>query len=103
MRIFAVYKAKRNIRYLYEHLNCLDEISYDVIAQTNDEIKFKYKNITGKFLVENKKIILYTLFDIYEKDKIVKKLYHYKIKKKIKPDGEMVEFSRSGTLAPGPC
>jgi len=84
-------------------LDNFEQLSIDILSRHDNEIWFKYKNVGGKILVTDKGIDLYTLFDIYKKENVIKKMYHYDPKRKVSRKGQMVEFSRSGTLAPGPC
>lgn len=105
MKLLTIIKAKKKINELYHMLNYvnLDQLPIRILKHTESEMQFRYENIEGKIIISDAGLELYALYDIYHNEKLLKGAYHYDPKPKNKNHGEMLEFSRSGTVAPGPC
>jgi len=105
MKLLMIIKAKKRINSLNHMLHemKLDQLPIEILKQTETDVQFRYENIEGKIIISDLGLELYTLFDIYHKGKLIKGAYHYSLKSKNTNHDEMLEFSRSGTITPGPC
>lgn len=105
MKLLTIIYAKKKINHLYHMLSNvnIDQLPIEILKQTETEIRFSYENIEGEIIISDAGLELYTLFDIYHNEKLIKGAYHYNPKPRKNNHGEMLEFSRSGTVAPGPC
>lgn len=79
----------------------LSECDYHITDETDQTIKFTYKEVKGQLTQTKEGLKLHHVFDVYHKGQLIKAAYHYKHKKKISSDIE--EFSKGGHLPPGPC
>jgi len=109
MKLLEIRKAKKYIKELnlmVAEISCLSQLDgVEKLSINEKEVEFKYGNVVAKLkLDKNGKPYLYTLFDIYSNKKLLESAYHYSPSfKKTSFSTASMEFSRSGTQAPGPC
>ncbi len=101
MKYIKILKAIREFKELNKMIN-KGKLPDTITIESDEVIRFKYKSIEGKILIIKGEYELYTLFDVYDNDKLVKVAHHYKLRKNT-DNQETFEMSRSGNITPGPC